>query len=349
MRNATRWLGLCGVALLAIASPAAYAAPPEPSQVTPELIEAAKKEGTVVWYGSEDLQTVTAVAKAFEEKYPGIKAQPERNGAERNYQRVSQEYDSGIHAVDVISSSNPGPMLIWKRNGMLMPYLPADVAGKWPAEARDPEGYFAANCLTMAVMGYNSKLLTPEEAPKSLAELIEPKWKGKLVKAHPGYSGTIVTATLAISKVLGWDYFDKLGKQQVLQVQSATEPPKKLALGERPVMVDGAEASTLSLIANHAPIVVIYPSEGTTSVPLNAGLMKEAPHPNAARLFLNFMYSREGQQAFVDTGFRSYHPEVKEPSFWTPFSQIKRLTVDPVEQEKMSGEVKARYTRYFGT
>src|SRR4051812_50072089 len=95
-------LGLFGFCLAACPAGAI-----EPSPVTPELIEAAKKEGAVVWYGSEDLQLVTAVAKAFEAKYPGISATAERSGAERNFQRISQEYGSNIHAVDVVTSSNP--------------------------------------------------------------------------------------------------------------------------------------------------------------------------------------------------------------------------------------------------
>src|SRR5438445_128419 len=75
--------------------------------VTPGLVAAAQKEGSFVWYGSEDLQLVTAVATAFEAKYPSIKAQAERSGAERNFQRISQEYASNIHAVDIVTSSNP--------------------------------------------------------------------------------------------------------------------------------------------------------------------------------------------------------------------------------------------------
>jgi len=324
------------------------AAGPEPTPVTPELIAAAKKEGAVVWYGSEDLQLVTAVAKAFEAKYPGIKATAERSGAERNFQRISQEYASNIHAVDVVTSSNPGPILYWKREGLLAAFVPEDVA-RWPAADRDPEGYYAANCLTFAAMGYNSRMVKPEEAPKSFADLLDPKWKGKLVKAHPGYSGTIVTSTLAVSKALGWEYFEKLGQQQVLQVQSAIDPPRKVAQGERPVMVDGAEASALQLIGSGAPLVLVYPVEGTPVVTLNGAVMKQAPHPNAARLFMNFMYSREGQQIFVDYGFRSVHPEAREPSGRTPLSEIKVLRTDPEEQERLGGEIKARYARYFGT
>jgi iron(III) transport system substrate-binding protein len=333
---------------LALAFSGAEAAEPETTPVTPELVDAARKEGAVVWYGSEDLQLVTAVAKAFEAKYPGISATAERSGAERNFQRISQEYASNIHAVDVVTSSNPGPILYWKRNGLLAPFVPGD-AGRWPTADRDPEGYYAVNCLTFAAMGYNTRLVKPEDAPKSLAELIEPKWKGKLVKAHPGYSGTIVTATLAVSQALGWEYFEKLGKQQVLQVQSAVDPPRKVAQGERPVMVDGAEASAFQLIGSGAPIALVYPVEGTPAAVLNGVVMQRAPHPNAARLFINFMFSREGQQIFADYGFRSVHPEVRDPPGRKPLAEIKVLRTDPEEQERAGEEIKTRYARYFGT
>src|SRR3954454_4816309 len=130
------------VALLACGISDARAAGPDPTLVTPELIEAARKEGAVVWYGSEDLQLVTAVAKAFEAKYPGIKATAEGSGAERNFQRISQEYASILHAVDVVPSSNPGPILYWNHNGLLDSFVPEDVA-KGPASDLDAEGYYA--------------------------------------------------------------------------------------------------------------------------------------------------------------------------------------------------------------
>jgi len=320
----------------------------EPTPVTPELVAAATKEGKVVWYASEDAQLVAAVAKAFEVKYPGITAQGERNGAERNFQRVSQEYDSNIHAVDVVTSSNPGPVLYWKRHAMLAQYVPSDIA-HWSDKTRDPEGYYAVDCLTLAVMGYNTKLVKPDEAPKSYADLLDPKWKGKMVKANPGYSGTIVTATLAMSQVLGWDYFEKLGRQEVMQVHSAIDPPRKLGLGERAVMIDGAEASALQVIEQGGPITIVYPTEGTPVVPLNGVLMKEAPHPNAARLFYSFMFSKEAQQVFIQYGFRSANPDVAEPAGRKPFAEIKALFTDPQEQEAAGEEIKARYARYFGT
>src|SRR5690242_3010920 len=330
------------------ASPLSAAAPP-PSAITPELIAAAKKEGKVVYYTSIDLPLAEKIAKSFEAKFPGVAVRVERTGAERVFQRIGQEYSSNIHAVDVVNSSDASHLIVWKREGLLAPFVPEDVAKHYPDAHRDPDGMFASFRIGLCIIAYNTNLVKAEDAPKSFADLLDPKWKGKLVKAHPGYSGTIVTSTLAVSKTLGWEYLEKLGQQQVLQVQSAVDPPRKVALGERPVMVDGAEASTLQLIQSGAPIVPVYPVEGTPAVTLNGALMKQAPHPNAARLFMNFMFSREGQQIFVEYGFRSVHPDVREPSGRTPLSEIKLLRTDPEEQERAGGEIKARYARYFGT
>ncbi|HET7594148.1 MAG TPA: extracellular solute-binding protein [Stellaceae bacterium] len=321
----------------------------KPSPVTPELIAAAKKEGKVVFYTAMDVEVAAKLGAAFEAKYPGISAQVERSGAERIFQRVEQEYTSSIHAVDAIDSSDVAHLLYWKREGLLAQYQPEDVA-RWPKGAHDPDGYYAVNRATLSVVGYNTKLVNPEEAPKSYADLLDPKWKGKIVKAHPGYSGNIMTATFELSHALGWDYFKKLGQQQIMQVQSSTEPPKKLALGERPLMFDGNEYNALLVKRRGAPVQIVYPSEGTPLVSGSAGVMKDAPHPNAGRLFISFLFSREGQQLLVDMGqLRSFHPDVKEPADRVPLSSIKVLTADPAEQEKAIAEIKRRYAEYFGT
>lgn len=159
-----------------------------------------------------------------------------------------------------------------------------------------------------------------------------------------------MTATFELSHLLGWDYFKRLGQQHVMQVQSSTEPPKKLALGERPLMFDGNEYNALIVKAQGAPVAIVYPAEGTPLVGGSAGIMKEAPHPNAARLFLSYLFSREGQQLLVDKGhLRSFHPDVKEPADRVPLSEIKLLTADPAAEEKAIEEIKAKYAEYFGT
>ena len=145
---------LTGSAALAatVLTSRAQAAPPS-SAITPALIEAAKKEGSVVWYTSVDLPVAEKIGKAFEVKYPGIAPRVERSGAERLFQRIGQELSSNIHAVDVVQSSDAAHFILWKRQGLLAPYVPEDVAKFYPKEHRDPDGTFATWRSWLCVIG----------------------------------------------------------------------------------------------------------------------------------------------------------------------------------------------------
>src|SRR6201995_4828912 len=236
MKNISRRTVLKGTSALALgtvfASPARAAAPPAEA-ITPQLIEAAKKEGTVVLYSSMDLPVGEKLGKAFEAAYPGIKIQIERSGAERLFQRVAQEYSSNIHAADVINTTDASHIISWKKSGWLAPFVSEDIAKHFLPQYRDPDGMSATSRIYLSSIGYNTNLVKPEDAPKSFADLLDPKWAGKMVKGHPAYSGTIMTPTFQMVRELGWEYFEKLSKQRVMQVQSSTDPPKKLSLGER--------------------------------------------------------------------------------------------------------------------
>jgi iron(III) transport system substrate-binding protein len=329
------------------ASPIRAAAPPA-TAVTPALIEAAKKEGKVVWYTAVDLPVAERVAKAFETKYPGIPVRVERTGGERIFQRIGQEYGSRVHAVDVVNSSDAAHFIVWKRDGILEPFVPEDVAKFYPVEHRDADGQFASFRVWLSVIAYNTNLVKAEEAPKSFADLLDPKWAGKIVKAHPGYSGTIMTATYQMQRDLGWEYFEKLAAQRIMQVQSSTDPPKKLALGERAVMADGNEYNIFQIKEKDGPVEPVYPTEGTPLIIGPNAVLKAAPNPNAARLFQSFCFTPECQQLIIDFGgLRSVHPHAKEKAGRKPFRDIKVMKDDAVAVEKMSEEIKARYTKIF--
>jgi iron(III) transport system substrate-binding protein len=324
------------------------AAAPASEAVTPALIEAARKEGKVVWYTSIDLSLAEKIAKSFEARYPGIAVRVERSGAERVFQRIGQEYASNVRAVDVVNSSDAAHFIAWKRDGWLAPYVPEDVARFYPAEHRDADGMFATFRITLSVIGYNTNLVKAEEAPKSFADLLDPKWKGKIVKAHPGYSGGAMTATYQTSRDLGWTFYEKLAQQSVMQVQSATDPPKKLALGERAVMSDGAEYVLLLLKEAGQPVEPVYATEGSPLIIGPNGIFKDAPNPNAARLFQSFSFTPEAQQLIIDVGgLRSVHPQAKEKPGRRPLSQIKLMRDDAAAVEKLSDEIKARYSKIF--
>jgi iron(III) transport system substrate-binding protein len=345
--NASRYRSACFMSVALLSAPASAA--PSPTPLTPQLVDAAKQEGKVAFYTSIELQTAEKIGKAFEAAYPGISVQVERNGCERLFQRLAEERASNIHVADTIECSDMTALINWKRQGWLAPFVPADVAEKWPADQRDPDGYFATERFTLSPIAYNTKLVKAEDAPKSFADLLDKKWTGKIVKAHPGYSGTIMTVTFQLSRSLGWDFFQKLGQQRVMQVQSAAEPPKKVAQGERPIAADGGEYFMLQIRDQGGAIEPVYPSEGTPSIPGGAGVIVDAPHPNAARLFVSWLLSREGQQLLVDTGWlRSFHPDVKPKAGMKPLSEIKVLKADPAAQEQAIDEIKKKYAEYFG-
>jgi iron(III) transport system substrate-binding protein len=337
-----------GLSSTPVLSTSVLAAAPPAEAVTPALIEAAKKEGKVVYYTSVDLPLAEKIAKAFEAKYAGVVVRVERTGAERVFQRIGQEYSSKIYAVDVVNSSDAAHFIVWKRDGILAPYVPEDVAKHYAADHKDTDGMFAAFRVGLSIIAYNTKLVKAEEAPKSHADLLDPKWKGKLIKAHPGYSGTIMTATYQLSRDLGWEYFEKLAQQGVMQVQSASDPPKKLALGERAVQADGNEYNVFQIKESGGPVEPVYAAEGTPLVIGPNGIFKNAPNPNAARLFQAFCFSPDCQQLIVDVGGqRSLHPQVKEKAGRKPLKDIKTLKDDAAAVEKMGEEIRAHYSKLF--
>ena len=321
---------------------------PAASPVTPELIAAAQKEGKVAFYTAMDLPVAEKLAKAFEAKYSGIAVRVERSGAERIFQRVAQEMGSNIHACDVLNSADASHFIVFKRNGWLAPYVSDEMAQHFPAQYRDPDGLFVTTRVWLSSLGYNTDLVKAEDAPKSLADLLDPKWAGKMVKAHPAYSGTIMTATFQIARELGWGYFEKLATQRVLQVQSSTDPPKKLALGERAVMADGNDYNLIQLMDQGRPVAPIYPTEGTPTITGPTGVFASASNPNAARLLHGWLHSREGQQLLVDfTGQHSVHAQVTDKPGHKKLADIKLMKDDPAGVEKASDEIKARYQKLF--
>jgi iron(III) transport system substrate-binding protein len=341
-------IGSSALAAGAAFSTRVLSAAPPASTVTPALIEAAKKEGKVVWYTSVDLPLAEKVAKAFEAKFPGVAVRVERTGAERVFQRIGQEYGSNIRAVDVANSSDAAHFIVWKKNGLLEPYLPEDVAKFYPAEHKDPDGMFASFRVWVSIIAYNTDLVKKEDAPKSFADLLDPKWKNKIVKAHPGYSGTIMTATYQMQRDLGWGFFEKLAAQNIMQVQSSADPPKRLALGERAVMADGNEYNIFQIKERGGPVEPVYATEGSPLIVGPTGMFKGAPNPNAAKLFCNYSFTPECQQLIIDVGgLRSMHPDTKEKEGRTPFKDIKVMKDDAAAVEKTSDAIKQRYVKIF--
>jgi iron(III) transport system substrate-binding protein len=312
------------------------------------LIQAARKEAKMVWYTSLALPSSTAIAHAFENKYKGIEVEVHRTGSQRVLQRVMQEATAGIKNADLIHTSDAGHFVLLKDKGLLMQYTPKGVES-FPAGFKDKNGYYFGMRATLSVIAHNPKLVPEKDAPQNWKDLLNPKWSGKLVTAHPGYSGIISTHVLALVNLYGWDYFRDLAKNRLHIVQSANDPAGVVASGERPVGVNGAEYFYYKTQKQGNPIKIVYPKEGVPLVVSPVAIAKDAPRPNAAKLFTEFIFTKESQQLLADKeGLYTGHPEVTYPADKPKLKDLKTLSADPDELEKRNAEIRKRFIEYFG-
>jgi iron(III) transport system substrate-binding protein len=336
-----RWLVMASL-LLALVSSAAAAAAQD------ARLEAAKKEGKVVWYTSLALSSSEKVAKLFETAYPGVKVEVQRTGSQRILQRMMQELSSNIRNVDVVHTSDAGHYVLLKEKKLLMQYAPAGIEA-FGAGFKDRDGYHFGLRATVTVIAYNTRAVPAAEAPRTWKDLLDPKWRGKLVTAHPGYSGVIATHVLALVHLHGWDYFKALAQNKPMLVQSAVDPSGVVASGERPVAVDGGDYTFYQVKKKGNPVEIVYPKEGVPLVVSPSAITSFAPHPNAAKLFTDFIFSRDMQQVLADTeGLYSGHPQVTYPADKPRMSDLKLLPVDAEELEKRNEEIKMRFVEFFG-
>ena len=312
------------------------------------LVEAAKKEGKVVWYTSLSLPSSTMLANLFMGKYKGIEVEVHRTGSQRVLQRVMQEISAGIKNVDIIHTSDGGHFVLLKKKTLLTKYAPRGLES-FPPGFKDKDGYYYGMRATLSVIAYNPKVVTEKEAPKSWKELLDPKWRGKMVTAHPSYSGIIATHVQAIVNLYGWDYFKELARNKLHLVQSANDPAGVVASGERPVGANGAEYFYYKTMKQGNPLKIVYPKEGIPLVVSPVAIAKDAPHPYASKLFMDFIFTKESLQTMADReGLYTGHPDVTYPKDKPRLKELNLLNVDAEQLEEKNAEIKKRFVEFFG-
>jgi iron(III) transport system substrate-binding protein len=327
------------------------AATGNPDVADPQLVEAARREGSVVWYTSVDLSVAQSLAKAFTEKY-GVQAEVNRNGSERIFAQFMKEADTGVNAADVVHTSDASNFIEMKEKGYLAPYRPA-AADRFIAAYRDrmidPDNQWFGMRITLYDVGYNTNMLKPEEVPTSWKELGDPRYRGKLVVAHPSYSGTAVTYIQALLGLYGWDYFKAIAATDPLIVQSTIDVTSKVVGGERAIGAGSNDYSNYAQFKRGQPIKIVQPSEGVPFILSPQAIARSAPHPNAARLFDEYSLSMEAQALLVNEGgLYSVREDVPLPDDRTPLSDLKILFPDPRETVKNRPDIVRQFTEIFG-
>jgi ABC-type Fe3+ transport system substrate-binding protein len=274
------------------------------------LFEAAKKEGEVVWYTSLIVnQAVRPLVAAFEKKYPGIEVKYARGDSGPNAIKVIDEARAGKVVGDVFDGIATTPPLL--KAGLVETFTPED-AGKYPPALRDPDGRWNALVVYFLTPGINTQLVGKDEI-KSAADLLNPKWKGKIAWSTDPWSGSAVyvgSVLQTMGEDKGMAFLHALAKQDIVNVQATNRAIlDQVILGQYPI--------ALSIFNHHAEISagkgapVAWLKVAPISAPFHSiGLVKNAPHPNAGKLLIDFLLSPEGQQTFAAAGYLPAMPSV---------------------------------------
>jgi iron(III) transport system substrate-binding protein len=261
------------------------------------LVEAAKKEGKVVWYTTLIVnQAIRPLKAAFEKQYPGIELQFTRADESPTAAKILEEGVAGRVQADIFDGiTNMVPL---KRARLLAAYAPA-MASRYPAELKDAEGYWNALLLYVFTPGINTTLVPKDQAPKTYRDLLDPRWQGKMAwnpSSIAGAIGFVGNILVSQGEERGMEYLRALSGQKVVNVEASAR-----AILDQ--VIAGEYAIGLMSFNHHT---VISAQKGAPSdwlalepVPVAfdaVGILKDAPHPNAARLLIEFLTSEDGQK-----------------------------------------------------
>jgi len=313
-----------------------------PAGSNPKLIEAAKGEGTVAYYTTMTLSQSKKVADKFQAKYPFLKVDLFRSGADELLNRIKTEARGGLFAWDVVSGR--GDMVLTLSEAKLLaPYRSPE--NKFiERDMVDDDGYWAAYYVNPFVLGYNTNLVKKDEVPKSYEQLLDPKWKGKKISIDDSAYGLLAGLIREWGKENAVAYLKKLAAQDPVVMRGNTNRVQLAMAGENPLII--AYAPTIQRETSLGHPMDWVPLE---PVPVQVNpimLAAKAPHPNAGKLLVDFLLSKEGQKMLV--GFRRIPVrEDIDPNPPRLSKGYKRIVEHPEDYKDFAQTIKL-YQEIFG-
>ncbi|HEV8354005.1 MAG TPA: extracellular solute-binding protein [bacterium] len=323
-------VGLAGLLLILSALPA---------QGQADLIAAAKREGSVTVYGSLEAEVFDIIAKIFEGKY-GIKVNYFRAASNLVTDRVLTESRAGRPQFDAVLT-NRSPMLILKKEGVFAKFT-APAYEEYPASARDRDGILSPSYRMVVVsILYNTKLVSAADAPKSLTDLLDPKWKGKIAMPDPNVHTTTAVWMANLQPIMGNQYrsfLERLSGQVVL-LESFLPVVNRVIAGEFPLGITyvkyvyafGKDGAPLDYVRLNPVLAEAH----------HIAVGARAPHPNAARLFVDVFTSKLGLLALARAG-----EFVLLPGVYPPIKDADKLRV--ILMEDLDTQELAQFRQQFG-
>ena len=295
-----------------------------------ELEQAARKDGEVTWYVSHyGAEPATEIANGFMRLYPDVKVNVVRATAQVTYQRLVQDIRANVAQCDVLSTTDLGHYMTLKKQNRLASYRAENAAAIAPEfkAAIEKDGLWYPTSGILMVIGYNTSKIAEADAPKRWRDLTDPKWRGQIGLGHPGFSGVAGVWALMITRLYGWEFFDQMEKNKPLAGRSMIDMVTMLNSGERPLAAS-LVGPTLESAAKGNPLAIVYPEEGTLIVDSPTAILQNAPHPNAARLFLEYMLGIEHAKLVVALPrYASVRSEVPPLPGQRQLSDIKLIRV----------------------
>ena len=328
------WLA---VVLFSVASPAPIMAASQDG-----LLEAARREGELVYYASMNVAEANAVISAFEKRYPFIKVKLNRIGSEKLLTRVLTEARAKKIFADVIQTVEFS-MHIFSRSGILARYTP-QANSMYPKEFKE-EGFWTTVYYNAYVTGYNTRLVTARALPKSYDDLLDPKWKGALMM-----EGTKADWFAGMLQIMGQErglkYMRALAKQQPSPREGHELLAQLIVAGEGLFDINIPAASVERMKERGAPIEWTALGE-VPAIMVGIGLSAQAPHPNAAKVFSDFVLSREGQKLMQTPGRLIARGDLANEQA-AMLRGLKIVPVDPALAEKLDEYAKQLRSIFSG-
>jgi iron(III) transport system substrate-binding protein len=308
-------------------------------------IAKAQAEGKVSWYTSTPIEQAQKIVALFRQQ-TGIEVELFRSGGSAILSRFQQEMAAGRAAADVITHSEPAAARTLAAKGYFVPFKPKNF-DKIPDAAKAADGSFVGQRLNMMTHYLRSDKIATAEEPKTWDDLTLARYKGKLVMADPSFTSLQVSVVGMISKERGWGYYEKLRANDTLIVQGNQQVSDMLKRGERLIAVSALDSYAADLRREGHPIKTLYPSDGVFVIPSPTSVVKGSPHPNAAKLFAEFMIGDEAQKIFPADGGYSVRIDLAAPQGAPDLKTIKILKVDDNYIEKEAARIKRHFGEIF--
>ena len=257
---------------------------------TAKLIEGAKKEGRMVFYSSLNIEDNNGLLRKFEEKYPFIKTELNRLTADRLLIRFQSEARAKKHVADVILNGG-ARTYITKKEGLLMKYASPE-SKSYPAGFKDPDGYWTDTYLNAHVLVYNTRMVAAKDVPRSHEDLLQPQWRGKFAMVSKAYEWFLKLLKIW-GEEKGMAYFKRLAQQQPSFRIGSSQIADLVAAGEHPISINTYSTNIEDLKSKGAPVEWV-PLDPVIAILHPIAISASAPHPNASKLFVDFILSKEG-------------------------------------------------------